>query len=39
MKKEEEIQKTFIGIDVSKLTIDVSIITQQGEHDYQQFEN
>ena len=39
MKKEEEIQKVFIGIDVSKLTIDVSIITHQGEQDYHQFEN
>lgn len=39
MKKEEETQKAYIGIDVSKLTIDVSIITQQGVHDYQQFEN
>lgn len=39
MKKKGEIQKAYIGIDVSKLTIDVSIITQQGVHDYQQFEN
>jgi transposase len=39
MKKEDENQKSYIGIDVSKLTIDVCIITQQGEHGYQQFEN
>ena len=36
MKKEIENQKSYIGIDVSKLTIDVCIITEQ---DYQQFEN
>lgn len=39
MKTKQEIQTSYIGIDVSKLTIDVSIITPQGEHDYQQFEN
>ena len=39
MKKEIENQKSYIGIDVSKLTIDVCIITAQGEQDYQQFEN
>lgn len=39
MKKEIENQKSYIGIDVSKLTIDVCIITSQGEQDYQQFEN
>lgn len=39
MKTKEEIQACYIGIDVSKLTIDVSIITHQGEHDYMQFEN
>ena len=39
MKKGIEIQESYIGIDVSKLTIDVSIITQQGEQDYRQFEN
>ena len=39
MKKEIENQKSYIGIDVSKLTIDVCIVTAQGEQDYQQFEN
>ena len=39
MKKEIKIQKSYIGIDVSKLTIDVCIITQEGEQDYGQFEN
>ena len=39
MKKEVEIQNSYIGIDVSKLTIDVSIINLIGEHDYRQFEN
>lgn len=35
MKKE----KSFIGIDVSKLTLDVSIITPSGFHQHQEFEN
>ncbi len=39
MKKEIESQRSYIGIDVSKLTIDVSIITQEGDHDYRQFSN
>lgn len=39
MKKEIENQKSYIGIDVSKLKIDVCIITSEGEQDYQQFEN
>jgi len=39
MKKQEEVQKCFIGIDVSKLTIDVSIITNDGEHVYEAFGN
>lgn len=39
MKKEIENQKSYIGIDVSKLTIDVCIITSEGKQDYQQFEN
>lgn len=39
MKKEIENQKSYIGIDVSKLTIDVCVITPEGEQDYQQFEN
>jgi transposase len=39
MKNQEENQNSYIGIDVSKLTIDVCIITQNGKQDYQQFEN
>ena len=39
MKKEKQIQQSFIGIDVSKLTIDVSLITASGQHEYRQFEN
>ncbi len=39
MKNQEENQNSYIGIDVSKLTIDVCIITQDGKQDYQQFEN
>jgi transposase len=39
MKKELETQKAYIGIDVSKLTIDVSIINHQGDQDYVQLEN
>lgn len=39
MKKETENQKSYIGIDVSKLTIDVCVITPEGKQDYQQFEN
>ena len=38
MKKEIEIQ-SYIGIDVSKLTIDVSILTMCGKQDYSQFPN
>ena len=39
MEKEQKNQKWYIGIDVSKLTIDVSIINSEGEHAYSQFEN
>jgi len=39
MKKKKEIQNSYIGIDVSKLTIDVSIVTAANEHEYAQFEN
>jgi transposase len=39
MKKKQEIQNSYIGIDVSKLTIDVSIITAANAHEYAQFEN
>ena len=39
MNVKQQIQQTFIGTDVSKLTLDVSIITIDGFHQYQQFEN
>jgi transposase len=39
MNVKPQIQQTFIGTDVSKLTIDVSIITIDGFHHYQQFDN
>jgi len=39
MNVKQQIQQTFIGTDVSKLTIDVSIITIDGFHQYQQFDN
>lgn len=39
MHVKQQIQQTFIGTDVSKLTIDVSIITIDGFHQYQQFDN
>ncbi len=39
MKLKQEIQQTFIGIDVSKLTLDASIITTAGYHQHGQFEN
>jgi transposase len=39
MKNQEENQSSYIGIDVSKLTIDVCIITQSGKRGYEQFEN
>lgn len=39
MNEKQQNQQTFIGIDVSKLTLDVSIITIDGFHEYQQFEN
>ena len=39
MKKKQEIQNSYIGIDVSKLTIDVSIVTASNVHEYAQFEN
>jgi hypothetical protein len=34
MKMEVEIQNRYIGVDVSKLTLDVRIIKLTGEHDY-----
>lgn len=39
MKQLNEQQKYFIGIDVSKLTMDVCIVNQQGLCEYQQFAN
>lgn len=38
MKKGKEVQ-SYVGIDVSKLTIDVCVITPMGDRDHQQFEN
>lgn len=39
MKEEKLMQKSFIGIDVSKLTLDVCIINNEGFQQHQQFEN
>jgi len=39
MIEKEQIQQSFIGTDVSKLTLDVSIINNSGFHLYEQFEN
>lgn len=39
MNEKQQIQQTFIGTDVSKLTLDVSIITVDGFHQHKQFEN
>lgn len=39
MKKALQLQPLYIGIDVSKQTLDVSCINQIGSHYYQQFEN
>ncbi|PBQ34694.1 IS110 family transposase [Sphingobacteriaceae bacterium] len=39
MKKTDQIQDCYVGIDVSKLTLDVSVITATGYQDYHQFEN
>lgn len=39
MKENEEKQLCFIGTDVSKLTLDVSIINSNGFHAHEQFEN
>lgn len=38
-KEENQMQKSFIGIDVSKLTLDVCIINHEGFQQHQQFEN
>lgn len=39
MNEPSQIQSGYIGIDVSKLTLDVSFITETGLPCYQQFEN
>jgi transposase len=39
MKKALQLQPLYIGIDVSKLTLDVSCLNAAGMHNYQQFEN
>jgi transposase len=39
MEVKEKTKQSFIGTDVSKLTLDVSIINQDGTHFYEQFEN
>jgi len=39
MKEEKKMQKSFIGIDVSKLTLDVCIINNEGFVEHHQFEN
>lgn len=39
MKETNQKQPFYIGIDVSKLTIDVSLIHVEGFHQHQQFAN
>ena len=39
MKEIKELQKNFIGIDVSKLTIDVCLVNHDGLNEHQQFRN
>lgn len=39
MKENEQLQQGFIGTDVSKLTLDVSIINCNGFHAHEQFGN
>ena len=39
MNELSQIQSGYIGIDVSKLTLDVSYITETGLHYYEQIEN
>jgi transposase len=39
MKEEKQIQRCYIGIDVSKLTVDVCIVNANGLNSYLQFEN
>jgi transposase len=39
MKEVLPLQSLYVGVDVSKNTLDVSCLSQGGAHDYQQFEN
>lgn len=39
MKEVLPLQSLYVGIDVSKSTLDVSCLTQASTHNYQQFEN
>jgi transposase len=39
MKERLQLQPLCIGIDVSKLTLDVSCVNKAGTHHYQQFDN
>lgn len=39
MKEEKKMYKSFIGIDVSKLTIDVCIVNNEGFDQHREFEN
>jgi transposase len=39
MKQRFQWQPLYIGIDVSKLTLDVSGLSSGGTHHYHQFEN
>ena len=39
MKEVPPSQSLYVGIDVSKNTLDVSSLSQRGDHYYQQFEN
>jgi transposase len=39
MKQQEQNQPLFVGIDISKLTLDVSCLTSAGTHTYQRFHN
>lgn len=39
MKKVKQVQQCFVGIDVSKLTIDVCVLASEITQDHQQFEN
>lgn len=39
MKGQLQLQSLYIGIDVAKLTLDVSCLNQAGQHFYEQFQN